>query len=94
MKSHYHICTGSRNSIPISDVQFDDYEESLYCFMKLGNAMFRELRGSDYDLSLAQALEATNHGKARAAYVGPPTLTLYWLRCEATPEQHETPAWN
>lgn len=91
-ESHYHICTGPRDNMPISDVKFEKYEESLHCFTSLANAMFRNLRDSDYDLSLEQALEATDHGNSRGAFVGPPTLTLYWLRCEA--EVHDTPAWN
>lgn len=92
MVAHYHVCTGPQGYIPISDLQFENYEDSLVCFMGLANSMFRELRGSDHDLSLEQALEATCYGESRGAYVGPASLTLYWLRCEE--DIHETPAWN
>lgn len=88
---HYHVLTAPMG-VPLTDLTFDEYEESLFVFMKLANAMFRELRGSDYDLSLGQALAATAYGEARGAYCGPPSLTLYWLRCEE--EVHSIPSWN
>jgi len=90
--SHYHVCTGPVERIPVSDVRFEEYEESLHCFISLANMMFRELRGDEYDLTLEQAFEVTKNGESRGAYVGPPSLTLYWLRCDA--DEHDTPAWN
>lgn len=92
MVSHYHVCTGQADAMPISDVLYDEYEESITTFVGLANSLFKELRGSEYDLTIGQALEATDHGKGRGAFVGPPSLVLYWLRCEDV--EHDTPAWN
>lgn len=92
VESHYHVCTGPQGGIPLSNIRFEEYEDSLHTFMSLANSMFRELRGSDYDLSLAQAFEATDYGNSRGAYVGPPSLTIYWLRCDE--ETHDVAAWN
>lgn len=89
---HYHVSTGPAGNIPVSDVVFEDYEESLLCFVGLANSMFRELRGSDYDLTWEQAIEATKNGHADGAYVGPFTLMLYWSKCEQ--KIHTTSAWN
>lgn len=92
VKPHFHVCTGPRENIPVSDVLFDEYEDSVQCFVTLSNYLFSELRGSDYDLTIEQALEATGNGDNRGAFVGTHTLTVYWLRCEDEP--HSIPAWN
>lgn len=89
---HYHVCTGPVENMPVSDVMFKEYEESISCFVGLANYMFKELRGSDYDLTIEQALEATGNGNSMGAFVGPGTLTLYWFRCEE--KIHNTPSWN
>ena len=89
---HFHVCTGPLQHIPVTDVKFEEYEASIQCFVSLSNAMFKELRGSDYDLTIEQALEATDRGNNAGAFVGPPSLMIYWLRCEAT--THDVPSWN
>lgn len=90
--AHYHVSTGPAGTITVSDVAYEDYEESLLAFVGLANSMFRELRGNDYDLTWEQAIEATKNGHAQGAYVGPHTLMLYWYRCDE--KVHAISAWN
>ena len=92
MSLHFHVLTGPASTVPQTDVVYDDYVESLYGFLGMGRALFKDLAGSDEDQTIEQALEATAHGEARGAYIGPPSLMVYWFRCED--ETHNVASWN
>ena len=91
-ESHYHIMTGPRNQQAVADVVVAEYNESIGVFLSLVGDFYAEIRNMDYEEAIERALHATGFGAGRGAFIGSPSLMVYWLRCEET--YHNNPCWN
>lgn len=92
MTEHFHIMTGVANAQPVADAIFLEYKDSLDAFLGLARDFYESMRNMDEGEAMVKTLQATGYGAARGAYIGPPSLMIYWLRCDET--HHDNPTWN
>jgi len=79
--SHFHVYMGTFGGPPINCATYTTYEDSVRSFAGLASQLYRHM-SHPQNLQFVKAMEATEFGGARIAAIGPPSLALFWLRCE------------
>lgn len=85
--AHYHLIFGHPAGMPISEIMFDNYEESIVNFVDFSQMLFAnymDKRDPQFSAVAAyqKAIEATENGQSQGAYTGTDTLCIVWMPCE------------